>query len=491
MKKLYNIISDCDREIPTINDTAYRNDFRRDYARLIHSSSFRRLQGKTQLFPGVESDFFRNRLTHSIEVAQIAKTIALKLNEDEFFKNVGKIDTELIEFAALAHDLGHPPFGHNGEEALNELMFDSGGYEGNAQTLRILTKIEKKAFKGNKHHFDYNGNIDNRCGLNLCYRTLAAILKHDKEIPESLGENPFVHKGYYHHDKELVKRIKHNVTGRPGFSDNFRTIECYIMDIADDIAYSTYDLEDAFKAKFLTPLDLLGAKAESLKRVAAKVSRNMEKEGVSTIYSEVDISIIIQDLFYELLAYTPEDIVSKFNTEFTSVSDDELNPRRVAEFASHFASTSYMMALDAAQDGYLRTQLTSTLVNRFIEGVDFEPNEDIPALSKVYLKKQTREEVEVLKNFTFTSQIESSRLKIAEVRGKEIVKTIFDALYKDDRGYQLMPDDYQFVFSRIPSADLYRKRIICDFIAGMTDRYAIEFYGRLKSENPQTIFKPF
>jgi dGTPase len=135
---------DIDDSIKVCPD--YRSPFRRDYARLVHSPSFRRLQGKTQLFPGLESDFFRNRLTHSFEVAQIAKSITLFLNNSNEFLRTNEyvIDTDLVEFAGLAHDLGHPPFGHKGEKALNECMQDSGGFEGNAQTLRVLTRIEKK-----------------------------------------------------------------------------------------------------------------------------------------------------------------------------------------------------------------------------------------------------------------------------------------------------------------------------------------------------------
>ena len=129
---------------PGFAEEPYRTPWSRDYARLIHSPSFRRLQGKTQLFPGQESDFFRNRLTHSQEVAQISKSIAIKLNYDLNKKNQNyEIDPTLAEFAGLAHDLGHPPFGHLGERALNKKMIDSGGFEGNAQTLRILTKLEK------------------------------------------------------------------------------------------------------------------------------------------------------------------------------------------------------------------------------------------------------------------------------------------------------------------------------------------------------------
>jgi dGTPase len=124
----------------------YRTAWRIDYARLVHGPAFRRLQGKTQLFPG-ESDFFRNRLTHSLEVAQISKSIAIKLNYEHFRDATDddyRISTDLVEFAALAHDLGHPPFGHNGEAALDECMRTVGGFEGNAQTLRILARVEKK-----------------------------------------------------------------------------------------------------------------------------------------------------------------------------------------------------------------------------------------------------------------------------------------------------------------------------------------------------------
>ena len=120
----------------------YRSLFRRDLARIVHSHGFRRLDGKTQLFPQYESDFFRNRLSHSLEVAQIAKSIALKINQglDEKYK----IDLDLVELAGFAHDLGHPPFGHQGEEILAECMREHGGFEGNAQTLRLLAKLEKK-----------------------------------------------------------------------------------------------------------------------------------------------------------------------------------------------------------------------------------------------------------------------------------------------------------------------------------------------------------
>ena len=232
-----------------------RTEWRRDYARLLHAPSFRRLQGKTQLYPGNESDFFRNRLTHSLEVAQIAKSIAITINEKYKNKNI-YIEPDICEFAGLAHDLGHPPFGHQGERALDECMRDFGGFEGNAQTLRILSRIEKKI----KNEDRIEGK-EFRHGLNLTYRALASILKYDNEIPfcknkrkESEKNKPV--KGYYATESDLVSKIKANVVGAD-YIGKFKTIECQIMDIADDIAYSTFDLEDGFKAGFYHPMDLL------------------------------------------------------------------------------------------------------------------------------------------------------------------------------------------------------------------------------------------
>lgn len=155
--------TDSSREIEEENGSEFRSPYRRDFARLIHSPSFRRLQGKTQLYPGVESDFFRNRLTHSLEVAQIAKSIATAINH-KFLADKPDlhINPDICEFAGLAHDLGHPPFGHQGEEALDELMRNYGGFEGNAQTLRILSRIEKKVKRAN-----ISAPSEYRCGLNL------------------------------------------------------------------------------------------------------------------------------------------------------------------------------------------------------------------------------------------------------------------------------------------------------------------------------------
>ena len=237
--------SDHTREHSVGEAPPHRSDFRRDYARVLHSPAFRRLQGKTQLFPGIESDFFRNRLTHSLEVAQIAKAIASRLNYYNEYFHKNPIDLDLVEMAALAHDLGHPPFGHNGERALDDCMKKSGGFEGNAQSLRILARLEKKEQAP-------SGGQD--LGLNLTHRSFAAVIKYDQSIPKERKAKDLLVKGYYDSEKDLVNKIKNSVNGNGVGNELFKTIECQIMDLADDIAYSTYDLEDALKAGFVTPI---------------------------------------------------------------------------------------------------------------------------------------------------------------------------------------------------------------------------------------------
>ena len=277
MRPLYRA-GDRKRELPAESESSYRSPFRRDYARLLHCPSFRRLQGKTQLFPSAESDFFRNRLTHSLEVAQIAKSIGLRLNTEYAYFREHPIDLDVIETAALAHDLGHPPFGHNGERALDECMRKKGGFEGNAQTLRILARLEKKEPDPELADDTCARSDDGRVGLNLTYRTLAAILKYDTCIPRQRCSGGLI-KGYYQSEERLVDRVKANVVGPEDFDAPFKTIECQIMDIADDIAYSTYDLEDALKTDFVSPMSMISelSSPRTMEAVQSKTGLEQDK----------------------------------------------------------------------------------------------------------------------------------------------------------------------------------------------------------------------
>lgn len=199
-----------------------RNEFQRDYTRIIYSSSFRRLQGKMQLL-GVQTDkFFRNRLTHSFEVAQIARAIA---------ENVGYSNTYVVEACSLAHDIGNPPFGHYGEKILNDLCKNIGGFEGNAQTLRVLTSIEKK-------------NPDNK-GLNLTLRTLLGVVKYNKKL------DAIATKFIYDDDYDILNNYAEQNEVQ------LRTLDVQIVDLADEIAYAAHDLEDALSLKLFTIDELL------------------------------------------------------------------------------------------------------------------------------------------------------------------------------------------------------------------------------------------
>lgn len=452
---------------------AWRSPFRRDYARLIHSAAFRRLQGKTQLFAGLESDFFRNRLTHSLEVAQIAKSITLKLNANRFEKS--PLDLDLVELAGLAHDLGHPPFGHTGEDVLDELMRNEGGFEGNAQTLRILCRLEKRLVD-HEQQLGHRGPVwydergrDAAVGLNLCSRSLAAVLKYDQRIPRRRASKAELVKGYYSTEKAVVDRVWRDVLVGKGntVSGPRRTVECQIMDLADDIAYSTYDLEDAFKAGLLTPLDVLSPSEE----IAADVAKSVEEE-LGTPTTIADVTMVLRRLF----------------ADFAQPTEAPPKGRRsVADWYADELAHSYRASRTAAENGFVRTALTSELVNRFVQAVDAELDPHQPPLSPITMREEERREVSVLKHLTYVLLIRSSRMRLVAHRAAQMVREIFGALAAPG-GEDLLPPDVAERHRQ--AASNQKKRVVCDYVAGMTDRYAVEFYARLTSETFYSMFKP-
>ncbi|MCZ2402864.1 deoxyguanosinetriphosphate triphosphohydrolase [Paenarthrobacter sp. Z7-10] len=216
--------SDAQRWVPEPPKNSYRSPFERDRARVLHSSALRRLGAKTQVVAPDTDDFVRTRLTHSLEVAQVGRELGRALG----------CDPDVVDTACLSHDLGHPPFGHNGESALNDLAHAIGGFEGNAQTLRLLTRLEPKVL-------DHRGDP---AGLNLSRASLDAACKY----PWAAADAPVIHGsrsskfGAYQDDLPVFEWL------RAGSPDGHSCIEAQVMDLADDISYSVHDVEDAIVA---------------------------------------------------------------------------------------------------------------------------------------------------------------------------------------------------------------------------------------------------
>ncbi len=454
----------------TRDDESAWGPFKKDYARLLHAPSFRRLQGKTQLYPGGQSDFFRNRLTHSLEVAQIARGLALTLNSEQVksaFGDDASIDESLLEFAGIAHDLGHPPFGHNGEHALDELMLSSGGFEGNAQTLRILSNVERKlvTIKG--------GRVTDEFGLDLTYRTLASVLKYDSCIPIERYDGAKLEKGYYASELNLVKEIKSAVA--PGLDSDakFKTIECAIMDIADDIAYSTYDLEDSLHAGFYSPLKLLNEIVNN-EIVHTEVIKKTNAALRDSGYREISgMEEVIESLNHIFSDFSPPTNGSAVKSKYRGLIESVYAYNRDSRFIS---------------DPLFRSGYTAERVGRLIGGIELSSNDSYPALSSVKLARPQLLEVELLKHMNFELVIRSPLLSVVEHRGKDIVSSIFEALIKSEGA--LLPGDWRRRYDIAKQAGAGgMRRVVCDFVACMTDRYAFELYARLFGED-STIFKP-
>ena len=384
--------------------TDRRSEFEHDRARIIHSAAFRRLQGKTQVFGIYEGDFFRTRLTHSLEVAQIAKGIALTLGADP----------DLVEAICLAHDLGHPPFGHNGERTLHALMRAHGGFEGNAQTLRILTYLEHK-------HADY-------AGLNLTYQTLDGVLKYktciDSTAIANAPQSPV--KGFYTWDRQLVETIVQQTGSRQQ-----RSVECQILDVADDIAYSVHDLEDSLKAGLLTQADL----------------RRLP----------------------------PARVVRDVNAKLTVWG------RTVNEGTVHMELAQIADRLEQLEQRSLRAgrkMLIRDLIHEFVSPVAHQSHGDHEHIDTDF---SNRVRIEALKAFESYKVINNPRVTTLSHKGKEVLRRLFAVLDQGQESIGLFPEDHGEHYEKalLNGDETARKRVICDFLAGMTDSYALRFYSRL------------
>jgi dGTPase len=352
---------------------AYRGEYQRDRDRVIHSKAFRRLEYKTQVFVNHEGDLFRTRLTHSLEVAQIGRTIAraLQLNED------------LAEAIALAHDLGHTPFGHAGQHALNQCMREYGGFEHNLQSLRVVDELEEK-------YAEFSG-------LNLSYETREGILKHCSPVKASeMGE--------------LGRRF---IDGRqPG-------LEAQLTDLADAIAYNSHDVDDGLRAALISTeqLDEVDLFREQHALVAAK-------------YPHLSARRTIHEVVRRIINCEVVDLIETSRAQIASAAPRDIEAVRAA------------------------------------------------GTPLVGFSAQMRGRHQELKQFLYRHLYRHFRVYRMNAKAEHIVRALFDAYFSDSR---LLPGKHYEKVKRLEQEhDAPGKaRAVSDYIAGMTDRFAIAEHARL------------
>jgi dGTPase len=354
-------------------EAATRSPYQRDRDRIIHSSAFRKLQYKTQVFVNHEGDFYRTRLTHSIEVAQIARSIARELGLDE----------DLTEALALAHDLGHPPFGHAGEEALNLAMKPFGGFDHNAQSLRVVTLLESR----------YAGWD----GLNLTWETLEGLAKHNGPL-----RNPPAYIAEYN-DRHRLELSTH------------ASAEAQVAAIADDVAYHSHDLDDGMRARLFGPDDIghLPVVREAL--AEARISSldvpppRLRHETIRRVINAM-ITDLIEETRRRLAKLDPKDADAVRRAK-----------QRVVAFA--------------------------------------------PAMAEAHL---------VIKDFLFARMYRHWRVNRMTTKARRLTEELFRLLHADP---SLLPDDWR---ARAGEAGTQRAAtVVGDYVAGMTDRYAMDEHRRL------------
>ena len=352
--------------------SSLRSPYQRDRDRVIHSTAFRRLKHKTQVFVNTTGDHYRTRITHSLEVAQIARTLAKYFNLNE----------DLCETLSLSHDLGHTPFGHAGEDALNECMKPYGGFDHNIQTVRIVTLLENK-------YYNFNG-------LNLSIETIDGLVKHNGRVENQDNFNNI-----------LGKKIFKN---KINFSKN-PSLEAQIASISDDIAYNSHDLEDGLRAKLYTIEDLKNIP------VLSKIINN-HKKFIKLKGSELVLRQIIRSIINEMV----NDIILNTNKN--------LKKQKINSIENIYNSKTLLVSFSKEMEAF-DTSIKSFLRERMY-------------FSKNVLKKTNS--------------------------GKKIIKFLFLKIKKKPSKF-IKKSAYQR--SNI-------ERNICDFIAGMTDRYAIKLFNSLK-----------
>jgi dGTPase len=359
-------------------ESAFRSCFQRDRDRIIHSSAFRRLKHKTQVFIEHEGDYYRTRLTHSIEVAQVARTIAGALD----------LNPELTEALALAHDLGHPPFGHTGEDALGRLMAPHGGFDHNAQAIRIVTRLER-------HYAEFDG-------LNLTWDTLEGLAKHNGPVT---GDLPYALAEYNaRHDLEL---------------DTHASAEAQVAAISDDVAYNHHDLHDGLRAGLFSTDEL--AELPILRDCFAEVDRR---------YPGLNYYRRRHEALRRFFGVLVEDVIAVARARLS-----EIAPASVTE-----------------------VRMAGRTVIRFSQPLF--------------------EDLKVIRVFLFQRMYRAPEVVAMRAEVTGVIETLFPLLMQNpDRLPKQWRKDVEEAVDETALA-----RIVVDYIAGMTDRFAIQSWERLTGE---------
>ncbi|WP_166983708.1 deoxyguanosinetriphosphate triphosphohydrolase [Paramicrobacterium fandaimingii] len=391
--------------------TSRRSDFARDRARLLHSSALRRLAAKTQvLSPTSGVDFARNRLTHSLEVAQVGRELAASL----------ALAPDVVDTACLAHDIGHPPFGHNGEKALNDWAADIGGFEGNAQTLRVLTRLEPKVF----------GDEGTPYGLNLTRASLDASCKYPWPASHAVADPSGRAKyGFFDDDTAAFAWL------RDGAPEGQRCIESEVMDLSDDIAYSVHDFEDAIVSEYIDPA-FLNAKAGHSSLLQA-------------VRAWAGSAFTVDDLgaAFERLSLHP----SWPRTWNSSRRDLAGLKDFTSSMIGHFARA----ATEATQTAYPQRSL-----------IRFGAHVEVP--------HEIASEIAVLKGVVAAFVMSSDARQPIYRQQREILTTLADRIYGS--GGEGLDIAFAADWAEATS-DAARKRIVIDQIASLTDQGAVARYA--------------
>jgi dGTPase len=385
----------------------YRSVFHQDRDRIMFTPAFRRLQAKTQVFQAGEYDFYRTRLTHSMEVANIAKSLAvwLRASHPEV-----RIDPDLLEAICLAHDIGHPPFGHSGERVLNALMELHGGFEGNAQTLRIVTRTIYDRGQG-------------RGGMSPSRALLDGILKYKRlHRDRGMETNHFI----YDDQAEVLEFCygTRDLAAALGGAEvnGFQSLECQVMDLADDIAYSCFDIVDGAKARFLTP--------DRLRRW--REARTAKLDDTASGYFDELLEMMVKNKLQPKMNAIIGELIQSASLE----SVDLFMTSRTRRHA---------YALRLKPEGRARIKLHKALCKELIFG--------------------------------------SSALQQIEFKGGHVLRELGQSLFANYLGEKtkpllLVPDEVHRAVGAADTATA-RARLLCDHLSGMTDAYALRSYKRL------------